>query len=179
MQLIDPIALLIQQFRDKPRMGAVLTVFITALQEVSDVFDEIKAFLNIDTQEGTQLDVIGDILWCVRPAPPPLGTIDADYRTLLKTQIILNHSGGEAEALITACQEMVQATGILFEEHGDAVASITALTPNDLPDNLVQQLNRIKEAGVQLIVQASLTNCFRYDTAGQGFDQGNLSQQLS
>jgi len=100
--VLEGLAQLVEQFRDAPNLGALLSAYMMQVQEIEDVlFDliDLRLFL---TAEGAQLDGIGAIVGESRS-----GNSDADYRELIQSRIFINQSEATAEELITIANQFL------------------------------------------------------------------------
>lgn len=85
----------IEPFKSKPRLDALLCVYLDQVQELEAVLWDVLVDRYIDTAVGVQLDVLGSIVGQGR-----LGLGDDDYRTLIRARIKVNLSDGHPEQLI-------------------------------------------------------------------------------
>ena len=89
-------ALLVEQYKGKPKIEALLASWVDELQEVEDVlFDLFDAFL-LDNAVGDQLDFIGKMVGELRK-----NRSDADYRLFVKARIAINRSNGKPEEILS------------------------------------------------------------------------------
>jgi len=89
-------ALLVEQYKGKPKIEALLASWVDELQEVEDVlFDLFDAFL-LDNAVGDQLDFIGKMVGELRK-----NRSDADYRLFIKARIAINRSNGKPEEILS------------------------------------------------------------------------------
>ena len=165
--LINPIDLLIQQFRDKPIIGARLTIFNAMLQEIADTLVGIGSLKSIDDAVGMQLDNIGGVLGVIRN-----GLSDSDFRVVLSVQILLNHSCGEPSSLIRAARMLTNPAKVLYSEYYPAHVVIGLSIPQSIPSNMMQVLQSVKAGGVGLTVVSAVDDAdvFRFDI-GKGFSE--------
>lgn len=111
----EGISKLISQFRDKPKIVALSTVYIQQFQELEDALSDLLTETNLDNATGIHLDNIGAIV-----GEPRLGRDDTQYRTAIGTRILLNTSNGTIEDII----------GIMLSTLGSsASATITEFFP--------------------------------------------------
>ena len=85
----EAIALLLEQFKDKPRILALLQSYITQVQAIEDAFWQLFDERWIDSGIGEQLNVIGRVVGEKRQ-----GSLDAEYRAFLRARIRVNRSVG-------------------------------------------------------------------------------------
>lgn len=97
---IDALARLLYQYKNSSNLQGLITgLFGTQVQELEDALWPLFDRLNIDTQEGTQLDGIGSIVGQTR-----MGLSDDLYRIWLKAKIAKNVSEGDIERVISIWQ---------------------------------------------------------------------------
>lgn len=87
--------LLIMQYKGKPKAEATIEA-LTELSLMDDLAVDLVNAFNINTAEGSQLDVIGDIVGVERRARDFTQIIeldDDDFRTLIRVAIIKNNFG--------------------------------------------------------------------------------------
>ena len=82
-------AMLLEQFKDKPRLAALLGVFLGQVQAAESALWQLFSERTVDTAIGVQLDSLGTIVGETRQ-----GLSDADYRTLIRGRIAANKSMG-------------------------------------------------------------------------------------
>jgi hypothetical protein len=85
----DGVALLLSQFKNKPRIEAFLRAVLAGVQDLDDGIFQVLIGIWIDGAEGVQLDGIGEILDLPRG-----GWTDSTYRTFLRAQILVYRSLG-------------------------------------------------------------------------------------
>ena len=71
-----------QQFLEKKNIEALIPAFSKQLQEIEDVFDNLKNLTDLDTAAGQNLDMVGTII--------PLSRKEADRKS---TRLNSSHSG--------------------------------------------------------------------------------------
>lgn len=86
---------LIQQFRGKPRLVALLGIYLEEFQELEDARWDVFTKTFIDDGEGIQLDGIGEILQEQRQ-----GIDDEWYRPFLRARVRVLRSTGKVAEII-------------------------------------------------------------------------------
>lgn len=114
------VGLLIWQFREKPRLEAMLRALLVGAQVTEDVVWQVLTERSLDTAVGVQLDRIGDLVDF-----PRAGFEDDAYRALLRAQVLVLKSQGRWSDL-AAILEVVGVTLSLarFSEPGIAAIQI-------------------------------------------------------
>jgi hypothetical protein len=140
------LALLISQYRDKPRIAALLSSYLRRVQELEDaIFDVLVARL-IDNAVGAQLAAIGRIVGQTNE-----GNWDDDtYRLFIKARIRANQSNGHGDDVIDVLN-LVEAADFVLSEVYPAAMYVDFATPTDAdPIILMELARRAKPAGVRL-----------------------------
>lgn len=167
------LTLLIQQYKDKPKFKGILEAISDQADDLETAIFEIRDQYYIDTAEGVQLDVLGEIQDIARE-----GRTDTDYRTVIRAKIIVNNGSGEFETVITLLTEVFGASFARLQNMGNA----NLLIWTDLVITVEQfetLLNTIA-AGVGLYVSFGSSNPFVFfdDPDGAGFG-GYISDTLA
>jgi len=101
----EALAQLLEQFKGKARIEALLSANMTQIQEIEGVaFDMLEAFV-VSTAVGDQLDTIGKIV-----TEPRKGKTDDVYRAFILARITINRSNGRVEEFNTVLQLITEAT---------------------------------------------------------------------
>jgi len=85
--------LLTSQYQTSPKLISFLEVLLQKLEDISDLADVLDSAFDLDTAEGVQLDILGQIVGVGRQVnfQPRFGLSpilnDSDYRILLKATI--------------------------------------------------------------------------------------------
>lgn len=154
---------LIEQFRGKPNIEALLRVLETQLDELYAFFDDLRDLRNVADAMGNQLDGIGDIVELTRADAGSLSAIanpgqnldDEVYRTFLFYKIWKNTNTCTYPDIIKSFQ-MFWDLPLYYSEDPDEPA--TMILSSDIlkpEDNSYKLLTApmIKAAGVKLIVR--------------------------
>lgn len=89
------IARLTTIFKDKPKIAALLSAFVSPTQDIEAILYDLFGQRSIDTAVGYQLDILGEIVGVKRK-----GRSDSDYRLAIIGKIAINTSEGTSEDLI-------------------------------------------------------------------------------
>lgn len=139
------VALLIEQFRKNPRMSGLVSAVANQLQESENILSDLITLRSISLAAGVPLDNIGVMIGI-----PRTGQNDTQYRSDIYFQIATNNSQATPETLIAILQRVTNGT-ISYTEYYPAAIQMEisgALLP--IPSNVLQQMERIKPAGVKL-----------------------------
>lgn len=92
----DAVARLLYQFQDKTYIEGLVQSFTDQLQDIENIVFNVRDDRWIDTAEGEQLNLLGQIVGAERG-----GRSDDDYRNLIIAQIGRNTSKGRATDIFT------------------------------------------------------------------------------
>lgn len=176
--VIEGLANLVDQFKNKPRLAALVTSFLTQIQELEDALAQIETDTTTTTAVGQQLDNLGAIVGEAR-----LGRSDLQYDTAIQVRRLLNVSEGTIEDVHGLIQA-VAGVPIAVEITERFPAGYHAAILDPLDDDTVNtaQIGVIvasgRPAGVLGSVTFFSTGAFRYDV-GPGFDTGKYAGAVS
>lgn len=176
------LARLLQQFRAKDRIEAIVEVIGSRAQSVETVLFNLIEDTFLANAVGAQLDQYGALLGL------PRGTASDDrYRALLGAQVQIIYSSGTPDELllilslladvvitVTSISEPSPAT-IRMEYIGTAYSGDA-----EWGEDIARMILKARSPGVAIdqIIEAT-SSSFRFDTAGQGFDEGLFAVDLS
>lgn len=164
---------LIEQFRGRASIEALVDALVTQCQEIEDAGFQIIEDTVIATAVGMQLDGLGDIVGIERG-----GSSDAEFRTRIQAQILVNDSSGTISELLEILVVLGASTIVLTEW---PPAKIEIIVYSILIGGVIaaNAADEARAAGVGLGFTWHIsTNPFTFDTAGKGFDQGELAEHL-
>lgn len=138
------VALLITQFKEKPRMTALLAAFLNEGQQIENALYGLLARV-LPTTTGITLDTIGKIVGQTRQ-----GMLDAQYVQFLQARIKTNLSDAKVETLIAITLLLVGSGPILFREYLKAVEIEVDNVSVNAYVVWSQFLNVAKDAGTSL-----------------------------
>lgn len=141
--------LLLEQYKGKPRVLALLLSFIRRCQELEDAAWDVIVQRMIDHAEGAQLDAIGRIVGQVR------GEQDDDtYRVYLTARIRVNHSVGTPNDLLDVLS-LIETAAFEYTEHPPATTLILYEEPETVPQQaLIDLLRATRATGTALFILA-------------------------
>ncbi len=168
----DGLAKLLAQFKDMPRMEAVLGAFLDQIQKIEDVLWALFTEDWIDTATGDRLDVLGDIVGEERG-----GASDEEYRSFIRARVRVNRSTGLLAELV-AIVKLIQYDDldVHAREYYPAALQVEAdeeVTVN--PHRVAAMLQDAAPAGVALrfvYLTAARANTLMFDN---GMDSGALT----
>lgn len=173
-------ARLIQQYKNKPRIGAIIEAFIEEIQEIESMFKDLNLNRSLETATGNTLDRLGDIVGVARSP----GQSDSEYRISIKAKISQNISQGEPERLISTFQLLKGAALVLLQENYPAAIHIGTPVPiadQDEANMLMEIMERTAAAGVRIegLISFDPGEPFAFDGALPGFGFGDDTNPLA
>lgn len=156
------------QFKGKPKSEALCACFDRQFAEIEQCFQQLLFLLDIEKEEGEQLDRIGDIVVLSRAEAGLLaaqgGVIDFDviddarYRKYLKYKILANTSNTTYRDIITAVKTIWDVDKVSYNENTDGPASLTVSFPYEYkPGEDIFLLPPLVAAGVGINIRAETT----------------------
>lgn len=145
----DALARMLEQYKNSPRLKAIITKLGQSFQGLEDAFQSIYLARSIADAVGVHLDKIGEIVG----APRPDNVSDNVYRVIIYGRISANVSQGETENVINTYRLLTQATNVRLEEEypaGVNLFSDGALDSETLP-YVEYYTKKSLPAGVKLI----------------------------
>lgn len=151
---------LVTQYRGKPRIEGIVSLYGVQIQELEDVFNDIDASLDIDANSGEQLDRIGQAIGISR-----FGVDDANYRLLIKVQAFALVSKGTPEEVIEIFRVLMATTDVAYLPLFPADFVLTASDPTPIisTDEIRQILFQILPVGIHASLISSPTDAFQFD----------------
>jgi len=164
---------LIEQFRGRTNIEAVIGALAQQSQELEDAAFEVLTETTIANAVGIQLDSLGSLIGVERG-----GSLDAEYRLKLQAQVLANTSDGTINELLGVL-DALGATSIVLTENYPAKVEIVIDDPFTLGDVAGEMVNKARAAAVGLdLTWHETATPFTLDTAGLGLDQGDLVGHL-
>lgn len=171
----DALDRLPEQYRDRPKMQALVSIMGARSQELEDAFFDIIQNGSLAEASGPVLDQIGDIV-----GQPRQGRNDQKYRVRLFAKIGQNVSKGTGEDLIAIFKALMQADRVYYNPLYPAGAYLTAIGTD--PVGTIEEIRAALEAshsgGVSInyfvvVEAASFSFLDDPDPSGQGFGDYN------
>lgn len=175
------LARLAEQFKDKPNLAALISIYVAKAQELEEVLWDVFILRSIENATAHQLDMLGAIVGQAR-----LGMVDDDYRLCIRARIRVNLSSGTTNELLGIIRPLV--TGGTVSLVDEPVAGFTLTiggTPTTETDAtlLLGFLRAAKAAGVHGILHwtpSAGNQGFAFNSPSlPGFDDGELDGALS
>jgi hypothetical protein len=166
--------LLLDQYKEKPRLYALLASYVRRCQELETATWDVIWNRLIDYAADGQLDTLGAIVGEKR-----LGKSDATYRVYIRARIRINYSEGHPDDIIDV-QRLVESTPFVYREYYPATVVLEYLDdpvtdPHVLRDLAIQT----KAAGVRItVIAGSTTNfCFGHEGAVSDDDARSFGEE--
>lgn len=173
--LDEALGRLVEQFKGKENLIALLTTYTTETQSLQTVLLSLLDIVKVNSAEGVQLEGIGSIVGEER-----FGRDDAPYRLAILARIRLNLSRGTTEDVIGLIRALAGNVVVKMQEFWPAsfVAEVLdAVDPATLDLIVIGLLvSDGKAAGVGGGVHFHSDPVFRYDTVDLGFDEGGYAK---
>ncbi len=146
-QVADALSLLTSQFSGSTNIQAILTSWITQVQELEAALFQLYEERGVEDAIGDQLDDLGTIVGLERD-----GMSDTDYRARLLVQIAINLASGtvpEVEAIL----DSLLLTGFEIRESDDVSGAFDIEVEDAITNGIeiFKVLLKIKSAAVRLI----------------------------
>jgi hypothetical protein len=161
---------LVTQFKEKPRLYALLESFGLRIQDLENTCFDVQASRLFDNAEGVQVDGFGSIVGEARE-----GRTDVDYKTAIRARMILNFSHGTIEDILALLVNITGNNRIRLEESYPAGFVAQILDPIDpdyvVPTRIQTLVHSCRAGGVYGIVLFGVLGSFQLDS-GPGLDIG-------
>ena len=137
--------------RDQVNNKGLHKIVYSELEEIFEVFNDIKFFRNIDNAYGKTLDYIGSNVQQLRD----INQDDDQYRLMIKTKIIANLSQGDIETINTVATALIGDNLIKIKEtwsdpiYNDDIAGLVLEIDSKTP-RVPRAISQVKAAGVKL-----------------------------
>lgn len=178
-----------QQFKDKPRIAALINAFDEEISELNEVISSLTTERMLSKAVGKQLDMIGDIVNLSRTDAMSLSGIEATdeiYRTLLRYKIIENTNRCTISELYDACKLLYGAQVISYHESRDSPATFQLSVGAELSAQTISLLNskglKVKPAGVRCNMSYYSMDFFGFKDLNEyalGFGKGKFAQDVN
>lgn len=167
-------ARLLQQYKDKPGVGALIAALAGRAQVIENVLWGLLTQRSIATSVGAQLDGLGKLVGLSR-ASVPGGVSDAVYRKWIQAQVLLNRSNGtipDLDAIFSFVCDVGTVIQVVEFAPASIVNRLSGVAQSQGPA-IVAIAQVAKASGVGCTVDyLTATPAFGFDGAGAGFDTG-------
>lgn len=146
------------RLRRRERFVALLSIFVSQVQELEDAIWGVLTKLSIDDGEGVILDMIGRVVKQPRPS-----AADEEYRRHLRAALATFRSKGRIEDLITILKLLFEDDeSVSIEIENQRIATVRVKVSSDdgvsaiFADAIISFLRRAVSGGVRLILESSI-----------------------
>jgi hypothetical protein len=146
----DGISKLLEQYKGKPRIAALLSSYLRRVQELDDAAWDVLVSRLIDTAVNEQLTVLSRLV-----GEPVRLADDERQRVLVRARIAVNRSSGHGD-------DILRVAGLLFDrefeltEHFPAAMVVRVLEPmSAIPELEQSMLEQAAAGGVRIDVHFS------------------------
>ncbi len=173
----EGVALLIEQYQNKPRMKGILTSYLDEIQELEVASYEVANGYFADSAVGAQLEVLGRVV-----GQPRRGLDDDTFRAFINARVAANISSGTLPDLIRVVLLAVSSQSDAWDPdveywviHPNTTVFYLGGFSNSVAiavGEVVRDAAEAKDA-IDVLVTEDPDNAFRWDV-GPGWDVGNL-----
>ncbi len=147
------VALLIDQYQDKPRLAAFLSAFLRRCNDIESALLDILKKRDLDIATGAQLDALGKIVGQSR-----IGATDDVYRLYIRVRILVNRSRGTCNDVMAVASAAIGSIGFQLLEFYPAGFVLDVLDPLLSNQALIASfVHDARSAGVGMTFQWSST----------------------
>ena len=168
--------LLLSQYRESPRVQALVRACAGAAQKVEDIGFDFLVSTTLSAASGWVLDQWGVIVGESRGALD-----DTDYRRFLQARILANLSEGTTDDLIEVFEIVAGPGDVRQYDLYPAALALAVYREEPLSDAIRARIRAIMDdirpAGVGLTLIEGTTNPYQYDE-GAGLDSGEFTRVL-
>jgi Protein of unknown function (DUF2612) len=141
------LALLLSQYRERPRLAALLSSFLRRVQELDDATLDVLVSRLLDTATGAQLRVLGRLVGQTNA----YGWSDNVYRLFIRARIRANKSNGHGDDVIDVLNLVQDPSFFSLREYYPATMLAEYEGPTTVDPQILMDLVRsAKGAGVKL-----------------------------
>ena len=178
------LALLSHQYQTAPNLLAWMAAKLQVLVDIQNCADSMVSAFDLDAAQGSQLDVLGQLLGVSRMLPwnPSMGLSaildDGTYRTLLKAAVFRNHWDGTVLSIEANWRGLIPGSQISIQDNLDMTITVHGANGlSSLMQDLITHGMMIPTPqGVSVNYIFSQTPYFGFDSVPvylSGFDQGH------
>ena len=170
------VSLLLSQYRDSPRVRALVRACAGAPQKIEDIGFDLLVSTTISAASGWVLDQWGAVVGERRR-----GLDDEDYRRFIEARIAANLSEGTTDELIEIFELVAGPGDVRHYTHYPAGFKLVIFRDSPLTDALRSRIRALMEsirpAGVDMVLAEATQNTYQYDS-GPGLDQGEFARSI-
>ena len=141
----DYVELLPLQFKDSENLIILLDIYLEQVEQLNKAQQELSTLsTNIDTSEGYQLDLVGNLLGAYRE-----GRGDSEYRDYIRFVISVNTGSGSPEDVISFAKTVTKSNRVRYWED-DTLNVIIEVDGKTIPSNLTNTIDNVTPVGVKM-----------------------------
>lgn len=155
------------QFDDSTVLRELLTIYLEEVQEYEQLLYDVLAQQSLDEAVGFQLDIIGEQIGKRREGV----TNDETYRRLLKVQIAINTSKGQAKTVTDVWKYLLNTSNVQLREEFPAGIRLYAegsIPTKEILESVARTVPITVKVGFVAGVSSGQPFCFEGNT-GLGF----------
>ena len=170
---------LLSQFRDKPRIVALVQAFGQGSQVLEDICIGYLLGMLMGYAIGDQLDHLGSIVGERRA-----GLLDAEYIRFIQARILVNRCSGTPTDMVQLLELVTAPSTVHYHDMFPGGFTLYAHRSSAMPDAIKNKVRRLmrdaKPAGVAMVLIETIPGYFGYDgdPDARGFDVGRLSRLI-
>ena len=108
--------------RELLRFSALAQVILRQVEDLISLVPSLQSVFSIDTAEGVQLDLVGEMMGVPRSAAAD--SSDETYRAFLKAKLILWRWDGTNESVTALLAEAFPGQGVTLTDNGDMTVTV-------------------------------------------------------
>lgn len=166
---------LVSQFREATQLRELVSIYMRQVQEIENLLVSLCEQIDIDAATGPALNALGAVVDEQRN-----NRSDANYRLAIKAKILLIRSQATHEDVLGLVEALVPSLPLQLFSYFPAAFEVLvdgAVDPTTIDVNLIARFIREgSAAGVGANVILGASPVFKFDTAGQGFDEGTYAE---
>lgn len=133
---------LLEQYRDRVNIEELIAIEAIEIQELEDLFDQMRTEVNLVNGYGKILDLFG-----ANYGEPRNGATDAEYRLKIYTRIAINNGGCDIEFILSTVRRLVDPVSIIYRPLYPANFSLE-IRKDELDANVLPLIRSLAPAGV-------------------------------
>jgi hypothetical protein len=163
---------LLSQFRDKPNILALVSVFVEQLQEIENTLIELQNVRTLNGSYGIWLDNIGQELDTARN-----GFNDADYKTLLKIEMFKKSMSATIENIIKVLSLISNDTDLSVTNPDKYMIEVVGYLI-EVKQSMVNEIVKLFPINTRKLIIRRDTKPFKLGTSGRGFGSGSTLNSI-
>lgn len=167
---------MLSQFRDKPRLMALMAGCARGIQELEDITFSLIVSRSLELATGAQLDQWGRLVGEER-----LGLVDAEYRRFIEARILVNRCNSTTDELIVIWEKITGGT-VRHRDLFPAGLQLETVRPRFLEGPTKRRVRRmmvdVRPMGVTMLRVEALAGGFGFGSPWTGFSAGGFARTI-